>query len=81
VLHVLVVPWAELFVDGETKGRVTSSQLPLDPGDHSLRLEHPGFEPLRRKVSLLPGHTQRLIVDLTEEAVPRRRGRLGDSRP
>jgi hypothetical protein len=81
VLQLLVVPGAELIVDGQSHGRVSLIQVPLDPGDHSLRLEHPGYQPFRRKISLLSGQTQRLIVDLAEEAVPRRSEGRGQPRP
>jgi len=81
ILQLLVIPWAELVVDGQSQGRVSLTQVPLDPGDHSLRLEHPGYQPFRRKVSLLPGQTQRLIVDLAEEAVPRKSDGRAHPRP
>jgi hypothetical protein len=72
VVQLVVVPEAELFVDDRSRGRITATQLPLEAGDHTLRLEHPGYLPLRRRVKLLPGQTVRVVVDLAEEAVARR---------
>jgi len=36
-----------------------------------VRLTHPDFKPLQRKVTLKPGQTTKLELDLTWEAVPR----------
>lgn len=73
VLQVVVVPAASLSVDARPLGEAAATQVALAPGRHVVELSHPDFVPLRRTLTLLPGQTQRLVVDLAEEAVRKRR--------
>lgn len=55
--------WADLFVDGRLVGR-TPRSLPMSPGRHVIELRPPTGPVVRRVVNVLPGRTQRLVVDL-----------------
>jgi len=72
-LQIVVVPFAEVTVDDDARGRHSSARFSLEPGPHVVVLTHPEYQPLRRKVTVLPGATERLVVDLSEEAVRKRR--------
>jgi hypothetical protein len=68
---VIVVPWGNVLVDGEP---VTSSErIPLSPGSHKLIVEHPDYEPVPRTVRITAGKKEKIVVDLPEEAVKKRR--------
>jgi hypothetical protein len=69
----MVVPYAEATIDGKKVGRLSSRKLPVEPGEHIVVLEHPDYQPLRRKLRLVSGETLRLVIDLSEEAIPKRR--------
>jgi serine/threonine-protein kinase len=71
-LQLLVVPWAEVSVDGRALGRLKSEKLPLGPGAHTVRLVHPDYQPLQRKVTILPGETMKLVIEMAEDAVPKK---------
>jgi len=71
-LQLIVVPWAEVRIGDKALGRKSSEKIALEAGEHMLVFEHPDYRPLGRKVSLLPGETARVIVDLAEEAVKKR---------
>jgi hypothetical protein len=73
-LDIVVRPWAQVEVDGKPYGRTPLDHLSLEPGEHSVELDHPEYWPRRRVLALAPGETVRLDVDLAWEAVPRRRG-------
>jgi hypothetical protein len=46
--------------------------MPLSPGPHAVLLTHPDYQPYPRRVTIRPGETLRLIVDLTTDGVRRR---------
>jgi serine/threonine-protein kinase len=69
-LRLIATPWAEVMVDGEPKGE-TPLILTLSAGVHSVRFSHPGYFPVVRSVTIGPGGTTRLDVDLAREASPR----------
>jgi hypothetical protein len=71
-LLLVVAPWAEVEVDGRTVGSTPlSSPLELGAGDHVVRLKHPDYHPLKRSITIQPGQTLRLEVDLTWEGFKR----------
>jgi serine/threonine-protein kinase len=48
-------PWADIFVDGEPKGRLPrNNDLELPAGKHVLELRNPGFKPYRATVIIVP---------------------------
>jgi hypothetical protein len=68
---VIARPWATVFVDDKPQGATPLSQLQLTPGTHTVRLENPGYLPLRRTLTIKPGETTALRVDLSQEAFRR----------
>jgi serine/threonine protein kinase len=71
-LQLLVVPWAEVEVDGAKVGiSPPLKPLSLPAGAHAIKLSHPDYLPFRRKVTIRSGETTKLQVDLTKEAFPK----------
>jgi hypothetical protein len=73
MLRLLVVPAAEVTVDGTPLGLVSRRELSLPPGTHTVRIEHPDYQPLQRRVSLRVGVIESLVVDLAEKGIRRPR--------
>ena len=72
-LRLLVVPPAEVSVDGAPLGVISRRELSLPPGPHTVRIEHPDYQPLQRRVSLRDGVVESLVVDLAEKGIRRPR--------
>ncbi len=72
-LLVAVKPWGEVTVDGELRGSTPLDAMSLPAGTHLVRIQHPGFEVLERRVEVRPGQRERLVVDLTTQGVPKKR--------
>jgi predicted Ser/Thr protein kinase len=71
-LQVTVVPGAELEVDGQSHGMVTSKKIALSPGVHKVRLISEEYQPFQRQITVLAGETAKLVVDLAEQAIRKR---------
>jgi eukaryotic-like serine/threonine-protein kinase len=69
-LRVVAVPWADVVVDGRAVEVGPMRRIPLAAGPHVVRLLHPDYQPLQRKVTIKPGETLTLSIDLAEDAVP-----------
>jgi serine/threonine-protein kinase len=69
LLQVAVRPWGEVSVDGAVVGTTPLDRLPLAAGPHTVRIRHPAFEIVERRVVIRPGQTERLVVDLAAEGV------------
>jgi hypothetical protein len=69
-LRLVVVPPAEVTVDGRLVGTVSAQTLSLPPGRHVVRFLHPDYKPLQRTVTVRPGATVDLSIDLAEKAIP-----------
>jgi len=77
LLQFRVSPWAEVSVDGKVVGTTPFKPVRLEAGDHEVILNevilsNPSFMPLHKKVTILPGQTLMLEVDLSFEAFPKR---------
>ncbi len=72
-LLVLVTPWADVAVDGRTVGQTPLAAIRLEPGPHAVLLTHPDYQPFPRKITIRPGETLRLVVNLPAEGVRRKR--------
>ncbi len=70
LFQVIVKPWAEVIVDGKSRGTTPFPKFELPTGAHTVRLVHPRYRPLLRVVKIRPGETTLLEVDLSWEAVP-----------
>ncbi len=71
-LQLAVRPWAEVSVDGRVVGTTPLDRISLPAGPHLISLRHPGYEELRRTVTLRSGETAKLVVDLAKEGMPKR---------
>jgi len=67
-VKLVVTPWAEIAVDGQSVGTTPLKPLRLLPGPHMLLLSHPDYWSHQRKVIVKSGETLQLEVDLTQEA-------------
>ncbi|HEX6737767.1 MAG TPA: protein kinase [Vicinamibacteria bacterium] len=70
-LSLLIVPPANVTVGGSALGLVSSRELALAPGPHTVVVDHPDYQPLSRVVRIRAGQTERLVLDLAEKAIPR----------
>jgi serine/threonine-protein kinase len=68
-LRLTVVPPAEVTVDGRLVGTVAAHELSLSPGTHVVRILHPDYKPLQRIVTINPGATFDLPLDLAEKGI------------
>jgi serine/threonine-protein kinase len=71
-LLVVARPWADVSVDGVPRGQTPLARIPLAAGPHAILLTHPDYQPYRRRVTIRPGETFRLTVDLATDGVRRR---------
>jgi predicted Ser/Thr protein kinase len=73
LLIIEVKPDAEISVDGESVGRMGKYTHPLTAGMHTVVFTHPKYEPLARKVDIAANEKFKLVIDLKDEALPRRK--------
>ena len=65
-LRVVVDPWAEVFVDGESVVTTPTAQsIPLSPGKHYLRFQNPYFLAEQREVNIRANQTVNVAAKLT----------------
>lgn len=70
-LLVLVTPWADVTVDRVPVGQTPLAGITLQAGPHVVILTHPDYQPYTRRMTIRPGETSRLVVDLSTEGVRR----------
>jgi hypothetical protein len=68
---VLVTPWADVAIDNDPFGMTPLARITLQAGPHVVILTHPDYQPYPRRVTIRPGETSRLVVDLSTEGVRR----------
>jgi hypothetical protein len=68
-LQVAVRPWGEVSIDGRVVGTTPLDRITLAPGTHVVRVRHPLYEVLERSVSIRPGDTAKVVVDLPTQGV------------
>jgi serine/threonine-protein kinase len=66
-LRVIVVPWADVSIDGRPIRSAALRGVRLSPGEHSVTLSHPDYTMTTRRVVIGAGKTTDLVVDLSEE--------------
>jgi PEGA domain len=72
VLRLRIRPYAQIFVDGAEMGTTPALRtVDLPPGDHVVRLVHPDYQPLQRRVTIVSGESYDLQVNLAEQGFPR----------
>jgi serine/threonine-protein kinase len=70
-LQIVVRPWADVTVDGRAVGTTPFQPLELAGGEHMVAFSHPDYKRFQRKVTITPGQTTRLVIDLSWEAFPK----------
>ncbi len=66
---VLGLPGIKISLDGQELGTSTVSlPTPLDPGEHRVRAEAPGYQPVEETVQATEGHTESLVLPALAEA-------------
>lgn len=70
LVQVNVVPWGDLFLDGESVG-TTPLEKPLfvSPGLHVIRVSHPQLAPVQREFAAAAGETLHVKVDLVRAEI------------
>jgi hypothetical protein len=69
-LQVGVRPYAtEVWVDGQPRGGTPFRKLELPAGPHTVRIRHPLYEVVERRIVVRPGETAKVLVDFTSEGV------------
>jgi hypothetical protein len=59
-LWISTEPWADVVIDGVRVGRTPVMGSPIAPGYHQVRLEHDGYEPVDRTITVESGGEVRL---------------------
>jgi serine/threonine-protein kinase len=68
---VVAEPWAHVIVDGQRVDTTPFAYaIPLKPGTHYVRLEHPKAPTERRTISLAPGESKLLDVKMAVPSEP-----------
>jgi hypothetical protein len=81
-LRVVVQPWANVIVDGEAFDTTPFARaIPLTPGTHYVRLEHPEAPTERRTIELTAGETVLLDVTMKVRRPPGLSQGLGKTAP
>jgi serine/threonine-protein kinase len=71
-LQIKATPTAQITVDGVDGGTVSEARtLELSPGRHVIRFLHRDYRPLQRIVTIRPGQTVRVFVDLKLDGIAR----------
>jgi serine/threonine-protein kinase len=72
LLQTVVRPWGEVTVDGTVVGSTPLDKIPLAPGVHTVRVRHPAYEVVERRIQIRPGQTERVEVDFPAEGVKKK---------
>ena len=71
ILRLLIVPPSAVLIDGRDMGTVSRREVSLVPGPHAIRVEHPDYQPLQRRVTIRDGEEESLVIDLAEKGIRR----------
>jgi hypothetical protein len=63
-LQVVVIPWAEVFIGGESIGQTPMGKVRAAVGQHALALRHPELGERQQTVVIRPGETTLVRVTL-----------------
>jgi eukaryotic-like serine/threonine-protein kinase len=72
LLQLAVKPWGTVWVDGRSLGDTPLGRIELAAGTHTLRVRHPAYEIWEKPITIRPGQTERIVVDLAKEGVRKR---------
>ncbi len=68
-LALILVPDAEVILDGASIGIVERRDVKLEAGPHALEVRHPDYEPLPRRFTIRAAETLTLLLDLQEKGI------------
>jgi eukaryotic-like serine/threonine-protein kinase len=68
-LALMIVPEAEVLLDGRSIGVVGQRDIPLAPGQHRVEVFHPDYQPLPRLVTIRSAEATTLLLDLHEKGI------------
>jgi hypothetical protein len=63
-LSIYAEPWAYVIIDGHRIGPTPLMRQPVAAGAHRVRLERAGIQPREQRVTVRPGQTQLVDLDL-----------------
>src|SRR5262249_43739685 len=63
-VDINAVPWAEVWLDGEKRGRTAIGKFPVAIGTHDVLFRHPNLGDTRRTMTVTLKSATRLSVDL-----------------
>jgi hypothetical protein len=67
-LELRVVPESLMFLDGWQYGMTRSRSLPLEAGNHTVRVVNPGLKKEKtQQIKVVAGRTTRVDINLLEE--------------
>lgn len=71
-VHTPGVKGAEVYVDGELKGKAPGEFSGIRPGTHALEVRAPGYKPVEREIQIRAGDTSYVKIELEKlpEAKP-----------
>jgi serine/threonine-protein kinase len=69
LLQIGARPYASVSVDGADMGTTPTRPIVLKPGSYTVRLAHPDYQPLLRKITIRAGETTKLSVDLSLDGI------------
>ena len=70
-LVLAIVPFADVYVNGENVGREKTRYVAsLDPGKYAIRLSNPNFEPIEEELEILPGDSTVKTYNFMTKARP-----------
>jgi eukaryotic-like serine/threonine-protein kinase len=72
VLKLLIVPPSDVTVGASALGTISTRELRLAPGEYQVRIVHPDYQPLQRKMTVRVGTTSELVIDLSDKGVKKR---------
>jgi len=72
-LQLSVIPWGDVTVDWTAVAPEQLRKLLLPPGPHVVRIDHPDYETLQRRVTIRSSETTKVTIDLAEDGVKRKR--------
>jgi hypothetical protein len=61
-----VDPWAKIYIDGKyIETTPIAKALEVSSGNHTVRLDNPGFQPWQKRINFKPGETVSMDVRLS----------------
>jgi serine/threonine protein kinase len=68
-LDVLLLPGGKILLDGNEVGKDSATLADLAPGEHTVRVELDGYEPIEEKLTIAAGQTTKFAKTL--KAIPK----------